>query len=138
MTFLLHFRRIKNILLTHMLLLGLIAILTVACSRQQKDLPPVQDVETADVIKKDVPIYSEWVGTTDGLVNATIRAQVTGYLVKQNYTEGSLVKKGDVLFEIDQRPFKAALEEANGALARQEARWVTAKAVLHVFCLLLM
>jgi membrane fusion protein, multidrug efflux system len=98
------------------------------CSGQQKAPPPPPGVETAEVIKKDVPIYSEWVGTTDGLVNATIRAQVTGYLVKQNYTEGALVKKGQVLFEIDQRPFTAALEEAQGVLARQEAHWVQAKA----------
>ena len=64
-------------------------------------------MEVTEVMQKDVPIVRERVGTTDGLVNATIRAQVTGYLSKQNYTEGNLVKKGQVLFEIDPRPFQA-------------------------------
>ena len=113
-----------------MVLLCLTAALGIACSRQQASPPAAPDIETADVIKKDVPVYSEWIGTTDGLVNASIRAQVTGYLVKQNYTEGAFVKKGDVLFEIDPRPFKASLEVAQGVLARQEARWVTARADL--------
>jgi len=116
--------------LAQMLLLCLLATVEGGCSGKEKALPPAPAVETADVIKKDVPVYSEWVGTTDGLVNATIRAQVTGYLIKQNYTEGSFVKKGDVLFEIDPRPFTAALEEAQGVLARQEARLATAKADL--------
>jgi membrane fusion protein, multidrug efflux system len=126
MTVLVHTRMIKKIVPAHIFLLCLLAAL--GCSGQQKAAPPPPAVETVDVIKKDVPVFSEWVGTTDGLVNATIRAQVTGYLVKQNYTEGALVKKGQVLFEIDQRPFTAALEEAQGVLARQEARWVQAKA----------
>ena len=67
------------------------------------------------MIQKDVPIYAEWVGTLDGMVNATIRAQVQGYLIKQNYKEGDFVKKGQVLFEIDPRPYQAALEQAKGA-----------------------
>ena len=58
----------------------------------------------------------EWVGTADGLVNATIRAQVTGYLISQNYREGESVRKGQVLFEIDPRPFAAALDQAKGEL----------------------
>jgi len=82
------------------------------------------------VSQKDVPIYSEYVGTADGFVNATIRAQVAGYLIKQNYKEGDLVKKGQVLFEIDPRTFQAALEQANGQLAAQQARWDTATANL--------
>ncbi len=84
-----------------------------------------------DVIKKDVPIYSEWTASTDGLVNATIRAQVQGYLIKRDYTEGDVVKKGQVLFEIDPRTFQAALEQAQGQLAEQQARWETAKANLE-------
>ena len=100
------------------------------CSRQEKAPPPVPSVQTAEVVTQDVPVYSAWVGTTEGLVNATIRAQVTGYLVKQNYREGAFVKKGEVLFEIDARPFQAVLEEAEGVLARNEARWVNAKADL--------
>ena len=128
MTVLTHIQRIKKNVLAHVFLLCLTAALGVACSGQQKAPAAAPAVETAEVVKKDVPVYSEWVGTTDGLVNATIRAQVTGYLVRQNYTEGAFVKKGSVLFEIDARPFTAALEEAEGVLARQEARWVQAKA----------
>ena len=71
------------------------------------------------MVVKDVPIVREWVGTTDGLVNAKINAQVQGYLIKQNYKEGSEVKKGQVLFEIDPRPFQAALEQAKGAIGHQ-------------------
>jgi membrane fusion protein (multidrug efflux system) len=70
----------------------------------------------------DVPIYHEWVGTLDGLVNATIRAQVAGYLLTQNYREGDVIKKGDMLFEIDPRPFQAALDQTKGLLAQAEAR----------------
>ena len=95
---------------------------------REAELPPT--VEVVDVIKKDVPVYSEWIASTDGLVNATIRAQVQGYLIKQNYREGDLVKKGQVLFEIDPRPFEAMLEQAKGQLAQQQARWETAKANL--------
>ena len=123
-----HARKMKKNIAAQMILLCIIAALGTACSGQQKAPAAAPAVETAEVVKKDVPVYSEWVGTTDGLVNATIRAQVTGYLVKQNYTEGAFVKKGSVLFEIDARPFTAALEEAEGVLARQEARWAQAKA----------
>jgi membrane fusion protein, multidrug efflux system len=82
--------------------------------------PPV--VEVATVTQADVPIYHEWIGILDGLVNAQIRAQVTGYLLKQNYREGDPIKKGDLLFEIDPRPFQAALDQAKGLLAQAEAR----------------
>ena len=90
--------------------------------------PPV--VEVADVVQRDVPIIHEWVGTADGLVNATIRAQITGYLIRQDYTEGDLVKKGDVLFEIDPRPFQAALDQVKGNLAQLEATYENARANL--------
>jgi len=73
------------------------------------------------VIQQDVPTYNEWVATLDGYVNAQIRPQVSGYIVKQNYQEGSHVHKGQVLFEIDQRPFKAALDRAKGDLAQAQA-----------------
>ena len=76
------------------------------------------EVEVAQVEQKDVPIYSEWIGTLDGIVNAEIKSQVTGYLLSKNYTEGSFVKKGQLLFEIDPRPFQAALEQAKGELAK--------------------
>src|SRR5438094_3608936 len=82
--------------------------------------PPLVEVTT--VTQADVPLYHEWIGVLDGLVNAHIRAQVTGYLVSQNYREGDPIKKGDLLFEIDRRPFQAALDQAKGQLAQAEAR----------------
>jgi len=114
------------------------------CEKGQKTAPPPPVVEVVDVLQKDIPIYTEWVGSADGYVNATIRAQVTGYLIKQNYKEGDVVKKGQVLFEIDPRTFQAAVDQAKGTLdqskatleqnkaevAREEARWTTAKANL--------
>ena len=66
---------------------------------------PPPDVMVAQVEQRDVPIYGEWIGTLDGFVNADVRAQVTGYLVRQGYKEGALVNKGQLLFEIDPRPF---------------------------------
>ncbi len=76
----------------------------------------------ATVEQRDVPVYSEWVATLDGYVNAEIRPQVSGYIIKQDYTEGSLVRKGQVLFEIDPRPFTAALDRAKGDLAQAQAQ----------------
>lgn len=84
--------------------------------------PPPPVVKITSVTQSDVPVYHEWVGTLDGLVNAKIRAQVSGYLVSQSFREGQPIKKGDPLFEIDPRPFKAALDQANGLLAQAEAR----------------
>ena len=80
------------------------------------------EVEVTTVEQRDVPVYSEWVATLDGYVNAQIRPQVSGYIIKQNYTEGSLVRKGQVLFEIDSRPFTAALDRAKGDLAQAQAQ----------------
>lgn len=104
--------------------------MTVGCKKEQQAAPPPPEVEVVTVTQKDVPIYSEYVGTADGFVNATIRAQVQGYLIKQNYKEGDLVRKSQVLFEIDPRTFQASLEQANGVLAAQQARWDTATANL--------
>jgi RND family efflux transporter MFP subunit len=93
------------------------------CSRgQATTVVPVPEVEVATVEQRDVPVYSEWVATLDGYVNAQIRPQVSGYITKQNYTEGSLVRKGQVLFEIDPRPFTAALDRAKGDLAQAQAQ----------------
>jgi membrane fusion protein, multidrug efflux system len=92
-----------------------------SCRKEQTAVPLVPEVEVVQVVQKDIPLKGEWVGTTDGLVNATIRAQVTGYLIRQNYNEGDLVKKGQVLFEIDPRSFKSALNQAQGTLAQMEA-----------------
>lgn len=85
------------------------------------------EVEVVEVVQKDVPIYSEWVGTTEGYVSAQVRAQVSGYLLKRNYTEGAHVKKGDLLFEIDPRKFQAVLDQANGELRRAQAQLVKAE-----------
>jgi RND family efflux transporter MFP subunit len=87
------------------------------------------DVETIPVEQKDVPIYGEWIGTLDGLTNADVRAQVTGYLLRQGYQEGAFVKKGQLLFEIDPRPFQAALDQAEGQLAQAKALLANAQAV---------
>ena len=73
--------------------------------------PPPPDVDVVAVVQKDEPIQAEWIGTLDGFVNAEIRAQVPGYLLKQAYTEGAVVKKGDLLFQIDSRPFQAAYDQ---------------------------
>ena len=91
---------------------------------------PPPDVQVATVIQKEVPVYQEYVATMDGIMNATILAQVQGYLIKQNYKEGSFVKKGTLLFEIDPRPFQAQLDVAKAVLARHQAVLNTAKATL--------
>ncbi len=101
-----------------------------ACSKPQPAALPPPVVEVAEVVQKDVPIVDEWVGTTDGLVNATILAQVTGYLISQNYKEGEAVKKGQMLFEIDPRSFQAALDQAKGNLLQMEATYKNAHADL--------
>jgi membrane fusion protein (multidrug efflux system) len=80
--------------------------------------PKPLEVEVVSVEKTSVPIYKEWIGTTDGMVNAEIKAQVTGYLLRQDFKEGSFVKKGQLLFEIDPRPFQAAVDQANGQVAQ--------------------
>lgn len=87
------------------------------------------EVQVVTVEQKDVPIYGEWIGTLDGLVNADVRAQVTGYLMRQGYQEGAFVKKGQLLFEIDPRPFQAALDQAEGQLAQATALLANAVAV---------
>ena len=101
-----------------------------ACEKKKPPAPPPPVVEVAAVVEKDVPVIHEWVGTTDGLINATIRPQVTGYLIRQDYVEGDTVKKGQVLFEIDPRPFRATLGQAKGTLAQFTAQWKTAQANL--------
>ena len=108
----------------------LAAVLASGCQKKEQAAPPPPTVEVTTVVQKDVPIYKEWVGALDGYVNAVIRPQVTGYLIKQNYREGELVKKGQVLFEIDPRTFQAALDQAKGQLSQQMARHDTAKANL--------
>jgi RND family efflux transporter MFP subunit len=89
--------------------------------------PP--DVEVVQVEQKDVPIYGEYIGTLDGFTNADVRAQVTGYIMQQAYQEGAFVKKGQLLFQIDPRPFQAALDQAEGQLAQAKALLANAQAV---------
>jgi len=99
------------------------------CGGSQADTPapkPLQ-VEVAKVIQQDVPIYSEWITTLDGFVNAQIAPQVSGYLIKQDYQEGAVVHKGQVLFEIDPRPFEAVLNQAKAQLQQAEASLGKAK-----------
>ena len=86
--------------------------------------PPSPVVEVAPVEQRDVPVYGEWIGTLTGQVNADVKAQVTGYLLTRNYKEGSFVRKGQILFEIDPRPFQAALDQAKGQLAQAQASLV--------------
>jgi RND family efflux transporter MFP subunit len=89
--------------------------------------PPPAVVEVAPVIQKDVPVQGEWVGTLEGYVNAQIQPQVSGYLIRQDYHEGAFVKKGQLLFEIDPRPFQAVLDQAKGQLAQAEAQMANAE-----------
>jgi RND family efflux transporter MFP subunit len=100
----------------------LVPLLAACGGNKAAPAPPPPTVEVATVVKQDTPIYSEWVATLEGYVNAQIQARVSGYVIRQAYKEGSVVKKGEVLFEIDPRPFKAALEQAKGQLAQAEAQ----------------
>jgi membrane fusion protein (multidrug efflux system) len=87
------------------------------------------EVEVDEVEQKNIPIYGEWIGTLDGFTNADVRAQVAGYLLRQAYQEGTFVKKGQLLFEIDPRPFQAALNQAQGQSAQATAQLANAEAV---------
>ncbi|HLH44127.1 MAG TPA: efflux RND transporter periplasmic adaptor subunit [Bryobacteraceae bacterium] len=80
--------------------------------------PAAMEVGVVTVVQKDVPIYGDWVATLDGYINANIQPQVSGYLIRQDYAEGSFVHRDDILFEIDPRPFQAALDQAQGQLAQ--------------------
>jgi len=103
--------------------LAIVGIFASGCNRgRAASALPTPEVEVATVVQRDVPVFSEWVATLDGYVNAQIRPQVSGYIIKQNYTEGSLVRKGQVLFEIDPRPFVAALDRAKADLAQAQAQ----------------
>ena len=109
---------------------GIALLITAACDKGKAPPPAPPVVEVVSVVQRDVPIYIEWVGILDGDVNAVIRPQVTGYLLKQNYREGDLVKKGQALFEIDPRTFEAAVDEAKGIRAQKFARYETTSANL--------
>ena len=97
-----------------------------ACTHKDPPPPPPPEVSVTPVVQKDVPVVSEWIGTLDGSVNAAIRPKVEGYLLRQFYKEGQYVRSGDPLFEIDPRQFRAAIEQAQGALGQAEAQLATA------------
>jgi len=111
---------------------GAILLLSVtSCTNTKANpSPPAPDVEVTEIVQKDVPIVSEWVAVLDGFVNAQIQPRVSGYVIRQDYKEGSVVKQGQVLFEIDPRPFKAALDQAKAQLSQAEAQ--LGKATLDV------
>jgi len=96
-------------------------LLAGGCHEKPAAAPAAPKVAVVTVLPRDVPIYQEWIGTLDGFPNAQIRAQVTGYLMKQDYQEGGTVKQGDLLFEIDPRPFQAALDQASAKLEQDQA-----------------
>ena len=111
------------------LLAAVLLVNAVGCSDSKVHAaapPPPPVVEVAPVIQKVVPVQGEWVGTLEGYVNAQIQPQVSGYLIRQDYHEGAFVRKGQLLFEIDPRPFQAALDQAKGQLAQAEAQMANA------------
>jgi hypothetical protein len=101
-----------------------IAALSLGCKRQtQAPAPPIPEVSITKVIQRNVPEYSEWVGTTEGFVNASIYRKISGYLIKQNYRDGDVVHAGQLLFQIDPREYQAALDQATGNLAQALAQF---------------
>src|ERR1700722_12057312 len=111
------------------LLVAAMAFQLTGCGRTSADAAePTPEVEVVTVEQKDIPVYREWIGTLDGLVNAAIRSQVTGYLLTQDYAEGSFVRKGQLLFQIDPRPLQAAADQAKGQLAQANGQLAQARA----------
>jgi RND family efflux transporter MFP subunit len=103
-------------------IIAAVALVAIGCKRPEPPSPPTPAVGVTEVIQKDVPIYEEWIGTTDGFVNAQIMPKVSGYLLRQDYKDGDSVQEGQLLFEIDSREYKAALDQALGNLAQQQAQ----------------
>lgn len=114
--------RLPNALITYpALLMAAIAVLAGCGKKQAVVAPPPPEVQVIEVLQQDVPVYEEWVAQLDGPVNADITPKVQGYLLKQNYRNGSFVKKGQLLFEMDRRQYEAAVDQAKAELARSEA-----------------
>jgi RND family efflux transporter MFP subunit len=124
------FQNRLNILAAIILIGGALAAESCSKATSAAGSPPLPQVEVVPVEQRDVPVYREWIGTLDGLVNASIKAEVSGYLLSQDYKEGSFVRKGQLLFEIDPRPFDAALAQAEGQLAQARGQLAQAKAQL--------
>jgi RND family efflux transporter MFP subunit len=122
----------KSILVSAALVLIPAFLVLAGCTRSNAsaDASPPPDVQVVQVEQKDVSVYREWIGTLDGMVNAAIRAQLTGNLLRQSYSEGSFVRRGQLLFEIDPRPFQAAVDQAEGQLAQANGQVAQAKAQL--------
>ena len=112
--------------------LAVAVLFSTGCEKKQVVVPPPPDVEVVEVAQKDVPVTKEWVATLDGYVNAQIRAQVSGYLLKQIYTNGAFVRKGAPLFQIDPRPSQAALEQAKANVEQAKGNLEQAKGNLQV------
>ena len=108
------------VLTARILFISLAAI--IGCSKKEPPPPPPPDVTVTEVVQKDVPIYIELVGSTLGSEDVEIRARVEGYLTSVNFTEGSFVKKGQLLYKIDPQPFEAALSQAQANLETARAR----------------
>jgi RND family efflux transporter MFP subunit len=121
-------RRLSNQLCC-VIAIALVASLGSGCERRVASAPPPAPptVEVMPVVQKDVPLEGEWVGTLEGYVNAQIQPHVSGYLIRQDYQEGGFVRQGQVLFEIDPRPFQAALDQAKGQLAQAQAQLANAE-----------
>ncbi len=104
--------------------MALSGVLLAACENTKAAAPPPPppEVSVATVVTRTIPVTSEWIATLDGYVNAQVRPQVSGYLLKRNYREGAVVRRGEVLFEIDPRPFEATLAQAKAQLAQAEAQ----------------
>jgi len=116
-------RIVSQNFLSILALLPVAALVLDGCQNPNAAAPmPPAEVEVASVVQKDVPIYGEWVATLDGYVNAQIQPQVTGYITEQTYKEGSFVRKGQMLFQIDPRPFQAILDQAKAQLAQAQAQ----------------
>jgi RND family efflux transporter MFP subunit len=111
------------LLLASTILATALALAAMACNKAAPVMaPPVPEVVVTNVIQKDVPLYSEWVGTTEGFVNADIYPKISGYLIKQNYKDGDAVQVGQLLFQIDPRQYRAAFDQALGNLAQAQAQ----------------
>jgi membrane fusion protein, multidrug efflux system len=118
--------RVRPIVL---LLLAVAVSISAGCGDAPKPgARPPESVKVTTVVQRDVPIYAEWVGTTVGYVTAQIRARVAGYLISQNYREGTVVKAGDLLFQIDPRPYQIALNQAKAQLKTTESQLDQSKA----------
>jgi RND family efflux transporter MFP subunit len=120
--------KFENLPTACLVLTGAILFFTFACGKSDPPKPRPPDVEVVQVEQRDVPIWKEWIGILEGLVNAQIKPQVTGYLLRQSYKDGAFVKKDQLLFEIDPRTFQAVVDQAKGQLANAEGQVATAEA----------